>query len=111
MVDFVTPVAWLGPPTGPTKVISRSTLPLASNDGCRRPAGRRAAFAIIVDAKDDGADGFYRANMVRARNRKSTTRAVLCSAVAARAFPFPSREKVVARYRASARRSDLHRDA
>ena len=31
-VDFVTPVAWLGPPTGPTKVISRSTLPLASND-------------------------------------------------------------------------------
>src|SRR5258706_3853035 len=31
-VDFITPVAWLGPPTGPTKVISRSTLPLASND-------------------------------------------------------------------------------
>ncbi len=31
-VDFVTPIAWLGPPNGPTKVISRTTLPLASND-------------------------------------------------------------------------------
>ena len=31
-VDFVQPVQWLGPPTGPTEVISRKTLPLASND-------------------------------------------------------------------------------
>jgi hypothetical protein len=31
-IDFVTPTQWLGPPTGPTKVISRSELGLTSND-------------------------------------------------------------------------------